>query len=306
MILVSVDYRCNIFSFFAHPWLSREQGGRSGNYGILDQIAALKWVRENIAAFGGDPDNITIFGQSAGAMSVQTLVSSPLTEGMIAKAIMQSGGSYGSGLHRDIPLEEQHRYGQMFVELAKVQSLDALRAMSADEVVRVLGRVMPRFFAEGKGLVLCPTMDGVVLDDGYYAIMNSGKIRDIPYMLGSTKDDILVTDEMREKGTFSPLYEGINAFSLKLEALGRKPAYVYYFTRELPGDDLGAWHSCELEYSFGTLDRVWRPWEQRDYDLSARILDYWTNFMKTGDPNGAGLPEWRPHSKENPAIMELN
>lgn len=305
VILVSVDYRSNIFGFFAHPWLSREQGGHSGNYGILDQIAALKWVRENIAAFGGDPDDITIFGQSAGAMSVQTLVSSQLTEGMISKAILQSGGSYGSGLHRDISQQEQYGYGQTFVEIAGADSLEALRAMSAEQIVESLGRFLPAMFAGGKGLVLCPTMDGIVLEDGYYRIMDQGKIRDIPYMLGSTKDDILVTSEMREKGTFSPLYEGINAFSLKLEELGRKPAYVYYFTRELPGDDLGAWHSCELEYSFGTLDRVWRPWEKRDYDLSARILDYWTNFMKTGDPNGEGLPVWRPHSKADPAIMEL-
>lgn len=306
VILVSVDYRCNIFGFFAHPWLSQEQGGHSGNYGILDQIAALSWVRENIAAFGGDPDNITIFGQSAGAMSVQTLVSTPLTKGMISKAILQSGGSYGTGLHRDISQQEQYGYGQAFVDLVGAPSLEALRSMDAQQLVDGLAKFIPKMFASGKGLVLCPTMDGAVLHDGYYALMDQGQLHDIPYLLGSTQDDILVTPEMRKSGTFSPLYHGINAFSLKLEALGRKPAYVYYFTRELPGDDFGAWHSCELEYSFGTLDRVSRPWQQRDYALSERILDYWTNFMKTGNPNGEGLPAWQPHSRANPAILELN
>ena len=103
VILVSVDYRCNIFGYLAHPWLRAEsEKNISGNYGTLEHIAALKWVYENIESFGGDKNNITIFGQSAGAMSVQTLISSDLTDGMSAKAIMQSGGSYGSGLHRDM------------------------------------------------------------------------------------------------------------------------------------------------------------------------------------------------------------
>ena len=101
VILVTINYRCNIFGFFSCKELSAEQGGTSGNYGILDQIAALRWVHENIEAFGGDPDNVTIFGQSAGAMSVQTLVSSPLTEGLIRRAIMQSAGGYNTGINRD-------------------------------------------------------------------------------------------------------------------------------------------------------------------------------------------------------------
>lgn len=306
VILVSVEYRCNIFGFLAHPWLTAESDRHiSGNYGILDQIAALKWVYENIEAFGGDRDNITVFGQSAGAMSVQTLVSTELTDNMIAKAILQSGGSYGGGLHRDIPLKEQEQYGAIFAEILKAGSLEELRAKTTEEVQSAMGPFMEKALPAAKGLFLTPTLDGHVLEGGYYELMDAGRIKDIPYMLGTTKDDIMVTPEMVEKGEFSELYQGCIAFSQKLEELGRKPAYVYYFTRNLPGDDYGAWHSCELWYMFGTLDRCWRPWEERDRELSAQMLDYWVNFMKTGDPNGAGEEIWKPCTKEEPEIFEF-
>lgn len=306
VILVSVEYRCNIFGFFAHPWLTAEsERGISGNYGILDQIAGLKWVYENIGAFGGDRDNITIFGQSAGAMSVQTLVSAELTGNLIAKAILQSGGSYGGGLHRDIPLKEQEQYGELFAEMMHAGSLEELRAKTTEEIRSAMGKFMEKVLPIAKGLFLTPVWDGYLLDGGYYELMDAGKIKDIPYMLGTTKDDILVTPEMAEKGEFSELYQGCIAFSRKLEELGRNPAYVYYFTRDLPGDDFGAWHSSELWYMFGTLDRCWRPWEEQDRRLSARMLDYWVNFMKTGNPNGAGAEVWKPCTREEPAVFEL-
>lgn len=306
VILVSVDYRCNIFGYLAHPWLRAEsEKNISGNYGTLDQIAALKWVYENIESFGGDKNNITIFGQSAGAMSVQTLISSDLTDGMIAKAIMQSGGSYGSGLHRDMPLEEQEKYGEIFAEVMKADSLKELRGKSADEIMQSMGVFMEKVMPMAKGLFLTPTIDNYVLKGGYYDLMDEGGIKDIPYMLGTTKDDILVTSEMCEKNEFSELYDGCIAFSEKLEELGRNPAYIYYFTRDLPGDDYGAWHSCELWYMFGTLDRCWRPWEAHDRVLSSRMLDYWINFMKTGDPNGEGLEPWKPCTKEEKVVFDF-
>lgn len=306
VILVSVEYRCNIFGFLAHPWLTEENEKRiSGNYGILDQIAALKWVYENIEAFGGDRNNITVFGQSAGAMSVQTLVSTGLTGNMISKAILQSGGSYGGGLHRDITLKEQERYGEIFTEILNVKNLKELREKTTEEIRAAAGTWLERTIPEANGLFLTPTMDGCVLENTYYGLMDQGKIKDIPYLLGTTKNDILVTPEMAANGELSELYKGCIAFSQKLEELGRKPAYVYYFTRDLPGDDQGAWHSCELWYTFGTLERCWRPWEEQDYELSRRMLDYWVNFMKTGNPNGEGLAEWEPCTKENPVVFEL-
>ncbi len=305
VILVSVEYRCNLFGFLAHRWLSQENPEHiSGNYGILDQICALTWVYDNIDAFGGDPENITVFGQSAGAMSAQTLVSSKLTKNMIAKAIMQSGGSYGTGLHNDLTLEQEELLGEEFVKLAGAASLEELRAKPAAEILECLAPLEQKLIPT-VGLFLAPNIDGKVLDDTYNHIMNRGEIRDIPYMLGSTRDDIMTTPEMVAAGEHSGLYDGILSFSHKLEELGRKPAYTYYFTHSLPGDQRGAWHSSELWYMFGTLDRCWRPFTEADYALSSQMLDYWTNFMKTGDPNGAGLPEWKPCQKSQPFIREF-
>lgn len=309
VILVSVEYRCNIFGFLAHPWLSEEDEEHvSGNYGILDQIAALRWVYENIEAFGGDKNNITVFGQSAGAMSTQTLISSRLTENMIAKAIMQSGGSYGGGLHVDITLEEQERVGQLFSKEMGVRTLEEMRALPAEQIVSSMMPILAK--AERMELLpsfmLTPTIDGRVLEDGYYSLIDQGKTKDIPYLLGTTKNDIMTTPEMVHTGEFSPLYQGCIDFSLKQEELGRTPAWVYYFDHDLPGDHYGAWHSGELWYMFGTLDRCWRPWTQGDYELSDRMLDYWTNFMKTGDPNCEELPTWSPCSQVEPTVLELN
>ena len=307
VILVSVEYRCGVFGFLAHPWLSAENERHiSGNWGILDQIAALTWVYENIGAFGGDPENITVFGQSAGAMSTQTLVSTDLTGNMIAKAIMQSGGSYGGGLHEDITLEAQEANGVLLAELLGADSLEALRSVPAETLLAVFPEWAKKVPPREKILFMTPTLDHYVLDDTYYGLMDAGRIRDIPYLLGTTKDDILVTPQMRRDGTFSELYEGVTAFSEKLQELGRKPAYVYYFDRDLPGDASGAFHSAELWYSFGTLGRCWRPMEERDYDLSGRMLDYWTDFMKTGDPNGSGHDRWEPCTAENPVIFALH
>ncbi len=307
VILVSVEYRCNIFGFLAHPWLTAESESHcSGNYGILDQIAALGWVYENIGAFGGDKDNITVFGQSAGAMSVQTLVSTKLTGNMIAKAILQSGGSYGRGLHRDITLSEQEKAGEVFSEILGAGSLEEMRAKPAEEIMAAMNPFMEKMMPVMKDIFLTPTIDGKVLEGTYYGLMDAGKIKDIPYMVGSTKDDILSEPGMAERGEMPPLYHGSIAFSHKLEELGRNPAYVYYFTRDLPGSNDGAFHSSELWYMFGTLGRCWRPMEKQDYALSERMLGYWVNFMKTGNPNGDGLEEWKPCTKADPAIMEFD
>ena len=306
VILVSVEYRCNIFGFLAHPLLTAEsQYHTSGNYGILDQIAALRWVYENIGSFGGDHDNITVFGQSAGAMSVQTLISSPLTDGMIAKAIMQSGGGYKGGLSSDMLLSEQEKYGEIFMELAGISTLEELRSLSADKILELFGPFMGKVFPIAMKLFLTPVIDNHLLTDGYDSLIEKGEIKDIPYLLGSTKNDITVTDEMLKEGTFSPVYTGCVSFSKKLEDLGRKPAYVYYFTRDLPGDDAGAFHSAELWYMFGTLDRCWRPFTDADRVLSDKMLDYWTNFMKSGDPNGDGLEKWKPCTADDEFILKL-
>ncbi len=306
VILVTINYRCNIFGFFSCKELSAEQGGTSGNYGILDQIAALRWVHENIEAFGGDPDNVTIFGQSAGAMSVQTLVSSPLTEGLIRRAIMQSAGSYNTGINRDRFQAPAEDGGDDLMKGMGVSSIAELRAMPAEELLKKgLEAAMGEMRRSGK-LTFTPIIDGKVLVDTYGASVEKGITHDIDYMLGSTANDLTVTPEMLEKGEKSPLYKGCIAWSLEQQKLGRRPNYVYYFSRNLPGDEEGAFHSAELWYMFHTLHRSWRPFTEEDYDLANRMVGYWTNFIKTGDPNGVGLPGWMPCTTEAPEVMVLD
>ncbi len=304
IILASVEYRCNIFGFFAHPLLTAESLDHvSGNYGILDQIAALNFLYENADLIGGDKNNITVFGQSAGAMSVQTLCSSELTRGKISKAILQSGGSYGCGLHRKMPLTEQESYGKIFTDINNIANLEQLRSMSSDEMLNAMKPWMEKVFPLAKGLFLIPVCDGRLLTDGYYELMDNGVLHDISYMLGATENDIDVQKENRgdDKTTF--LLSGSVNYSKKLIDIGRKGAYVYYFTRKLPGDGWGAYHSSELMYMFGTLDRCWRPWESHDYGLSEKMIGYWSNFMKTGDPNSEGFPEWNLCSDDRDVLV---
>ncbi|MBP3216819.1 MAG: carboxylesterase family protein [Lachnospiraceae bacterium] len=309
VILVTINYRCGIFGFLAHPWLAQEsENGLCGNYGTLDQIAALTWVRENIAAFGGDPENITIFGQSAGAMSVQTLCSSRLTDGMFARAILQSGGSYGVGLHSDVPMKEAMQDGAAIVEGMNIHSLQELKDVPAQELMTKFDAYMHKRIEEAGGfqnvrLPMIPCIDGCVLEQGYYETMDQGKLHNIPYMLGSNSEDIgCVSKEEQAAGKFGMLYNGVLAFAAKEEEVQNNPPYVYYFTRQMPGDDAGAFHSSELWYVFGTLGRCWRPLTDGDFALSNRMLDCWTGFMKNGDPGA----DWHKCTADDPFIMRFD
>lgn len=285
VILVTINYRVNIYGFLAHPWLTAENPRHiSGNYGILDQIAALDYVVENIAAFGGDPANITVFGQSAGAMSVQTLISSPLTGDKIAHAIMQSGGGYGNGLNRDITLAEQEKIGQQFVEMTGAKNLEELRAIPAQKLSQIYEAFTVEMMKQGKFMVMVPNIDGYLLTEGYSEVIEKGHIKNIPYILGSTKNDIFTNPEDVAAGRLSALYTGCEAFADQVNRNGHAPAYLYYFTRQLPGDDAGAFHSSELWYVFGTLGRAWRPFTEADYQLSEEMIEAWTNFAKSGNP----------------------
>jgi len=304
VILVTINYRVNLFGFLAHPWLCEEnERGISGNYGILDQIAALTWVYENIANFGGDPDNITVFGQSAGCMSTQVLISTELTGNMISKAILQSGVKYkGEGLYAPTLKEEMVR-GTEWAALTGAKNLAELRALTIEQIAKARDRYNEITWQRGDGIVIVPNADGYVLKEPVNELFEKGEVKDIPFMVGSVTKDLWVTEEELKNGIRGELAEDCGLWSLYLEKLGRTPAYVYYFSHELPGDEEGAFHSAELWYTFGTLKRCWRPMKNEDYELSRVMMDYWTNFMKNGKPSENG--EWRAFTEKDKFIMEF-
>ena len=319
VIMVTINYRVGIFGFFSHPELSAEGEGASGNYGIYDQIAALKWIKKNIAQFGGDPSNITILGQSAGGMSVRTLVASPASRDLMAHAIIQSGGGVTDGgifppqEHYDsIGIEFSEYAGASpclrapssagsseyagaspglrapssagSSEYAVASSLKELRAVPADQLLQLGDR-----FLEYKNhrVRFSPHSAGDI-DTDFSKAVKEGTVADIPYMIGSTSGDI-------------PGLAGqpVERFCALRDSLSEKPVYCYVFERDLPGDEPeqnhGAFHSSELWYMFGTLKNAWRPFTKEDYELSGRMVDYWTNFAKSGDPDGAKPSEESDH-----------
>ena len=298
VVLVTINYRLGIFGFLNHPFLAEESPNHvSGNYGILDQVAALKWVHANIAAFGGDPDNITILGQSAGAGSVKTLVSSPLTGDLIKKAIIQSGGGVNvrpagapaqpAGSMMDFA---SSAWKAVF-DWAGYDTLEKMRAASTEDIFTLAAR----YAAEtGNRLPLGtrPVVDGYLSTESFDDAALEGRIKDIPYMIGYTRDDMGNPED------------GIRRFCDLRNAAG-KPVYAYQFAHALPDDEAGshdmkgAFHSSELWYMFKSLDRGDRPFTQADWALAEHVVSCWTNFAKTGDP-GLG---WKPYTQDAPDFM---
>lgn len=306
VILVSVEYRVNIFGFLAHPWLDAEsEKGVSGNYGILDQIAALRWVRENIAAFGGDAERITVFGQSAGSMSTQVLSSSPLTKGIFSGAILQSGISCREDILLTPDLEEEEKYGERFVELTGAKSLEELRNLPVQKITEAAKAFEKMMWNEGKGVVLVPNVDGYVLKRSVKQVWENGEMHRIPYMAGAVLDDLGSAQGEVKKETPGKLMEECCRWSRKCQEIFQIPSYLYFFSHKLPGDDWGAFHSSELWYMFGTYGRSWRPMEKEDRELSEKMIEYWTQFVKTGKPDMESENVWRPYTDEDQFIMKF-
>ncbi|MDR1203827.1 MAG: carboxylesterase family protein [Tannerellaceae bacterium] len=297
VILVTINYRLGIFGFLVHPELSKESTNSvAGNYGILDQIAALKWIRNNIRQFGGDPLNITIFGQSAGGGSVKTLVSSPLTKGMISRAIIQSAGGLdkngGAGMGEG-SYENALASGKALMDFGGYNTLEKMKAASANEIYE-----LPFQYAkEGHWAMQFPVIDGYVSKESFSSATINGNIADVPYMIGFVSGDM----RMGDLGSA----EAIADFCLN-RADADKNVYAYQFARLLPGDDAGAYHSSELWYIFQTLSRAWRPFTEGDYALSNIMVDAWCNFANYGNPNGKGENNWTPYTNDNKQFMIFN
>ena len=304
VILVTVNYRLNIFGYFSHPELGIEnEYGASGNYGLMDQIQALKYIRDNIAAFGGDPDNVTVFGQSGGGRSTQAICCSPLSKGLVHHAIVQSAGGIATAAGiRTRQMQEEN--GLAFMKHADCSSIADLRALHADELLQRFNKYLmsAKSFPEQNRMGFNICTDGYALPYSMEESLILGKQHDIDYMLGTVSGD--------EK--MGHMMASLCGWAEMQQKYGMKPAYLYCFTRELPqkwynfGALKGAFHSAELWYMFGTLKRCWRPMTDRDYQLSRTMLDYWANFAKTGDPNADDHPSWEPYTENKKHHMHLD
>lgn len=294
VILVTFNYRLGIFGYLSHPDLTAEDSDKtSGNYGTYDQVAALKWVKDNIAQFGGDPNNIMVFGQSAGAASVKNIVSSPLSRSMVSKAIIESGGGIDALIPNNLTQAEADTQGKAMMDAAGLTTLEKMRSATPEQLDAAF-KTYQRLHAKPMSLMLSPHLDSKLLPKDFTASVLAGEISDVPYIIGYNANDM---------GKMGP---GIAQFCTYRNAHSKFPAYRYFFKRALPGDNAGAFHSAELWYVFHTLNRSWRPFTKADYQLSDEMVSYWTNFAKYGNPNGIGGNNWKPSTKDNPFEMVLD
>lgn len=344
VVLVSIAYRVGPLGFMAHPELSAESSQHvSGNYGLLDMIAGLQWIKKNIAAFGGDPNKVTIFGESAGGIAVSQLSASPLAKGLFEGAISESGGSFGhqraSGQPGENmrPLSVAERSGEALAKSAGAHSIAELRALPPEKIMAA---------TRGQRGMAWPIVDGWVLPDDQYKMYDAKQFNDTPILVGYNSDEgasfspprssrEYIDNTRKRYGSFAdrllsayPTGETTvpktardlardSAFGwhtwtwARLQSsLGKGKAYIYYFDQhpEYPADSPqaghGAPHGREVAYVFGHLNDL-RNEEPTaaDRTISDAMVTYWTNFAKYGDPNGKGMPQWPAFSDEHPEYM---
>ncbi|WP_276358144.1 carboxylesterase/lipase family protein [Cohnella caldifontis] len=343
IVVVTINYRLNVFGFLSHPEITAESPEAPANFGHLDQQFATRWVKRNIAAFGGDPDNLTIGGQSAGGGSVMNQLASPQNEGLFQRAIVQSGiftklypGARTPRFLRD--LKEAEEDGVRFFEFLGVSSLAEARKLDAvylrDKMLEYKsfwGTVVDQAFCVG---------------DAFERFLQNERWK-VPVLLGHTSSEFIGAPEVRSLDEFRTMAEGLfgedadeflalcDALSGNLEEAVRKasvcgieyairiagqanadtgarlPLYYYHFDAEIPGwDRPGAFHSVDLWFFFETLAKCWRPFVGKHYDLARRMCNYWANFIRSGDPNGQDstgeeMPRWEPYTPEAPYGMRF-
>lgn len=339
VVVVTFNYRVGALGFLAYPALTQESPHRSsGNYGLLDQIAALKWVHRNIAAFGGDPSKVTIFGQSAGAISVAYLMRSPLAKGLFARAIAESGpglflgnpsGSLGT------PLAEAEKQGEKFAEAKGAHSLAELRAMPAAD-----------FFKQDSGPGMGLTPGGPAADD--WVVPGKDPAKQVPMIVGMVSGDaafvggfgaappktVAAYKEQAEKTYGKMAEEFLHLYPVAQDsdvpselqashidrarvsvylwaadqAKHSSRVYTYYFDHAIPWPqhpEFGAFHTSEVPYIFENTGMLDRPWQPIDHRLSQEMSSYWSNFAKDADPNGAKLPRWAECNADSHTTMDL-
>jgi para-nitrobenzyl esterase len=338
VVLVSVAYRLGPFGFLAHPELTKEGKG-SGNYGLLDQIAGLEWVKQNIAKFGGDPTRVTVFGESAGGIAVSMLTVSPYAKGLFQRAISESGGDLGlprtaaneGGASADT-LKDAEVDGKRFLSTLGVSDIEAARKLPADKVLAAVRPSKVRFW---------PVFDGDVLPGDEYRLYEAGRFNDTPILVGTNSDEgnLFVRSsttkafEAQVRSGYGEGADGILAaypHSTDAEATraakdlfrdvtfawptwawarlqsehGKGKAFLYYFDHRTPQSPNGSNHASELGYVFGTLGTQRGPAPgPKDEALSKLMMGYWTNFAKTGNPNGKGLPAWPTFTASDQRVM---
>ena len=313
-VVVSIQYRLDVFGFLAHPELSAESPhASSGNYGILDQIEALRWVQRNIASFGGDPGNVTLFGESAGAGNIAYLLLSPLADGLFHRAISQSGG-WPARQRRTVGDDEAE--GIRFLDSAGVRDIGELRNLPADELFALSQEHYERGYDD-------PPVDGWLLPAAPAELIANGKFARREVILGTNAHEVLMyLDEATEADwqdalnavsdragvtallAGEPLRERLDALQSAMQfhcpswaladgfAAAGTPTWVYRFDRVRAGEHgIGAYHGAEIPYVFDTHD-AWLPTGADDRALTRRTMDYWVNFARTGDPNGETVPSW--------------
>ena len=285
VIGVTLNYRLGPLGFLCLPELKQE-AGFTGNYGLYDQLTALRWVKENIAAFGGDPENITVMGQSAGAMSLQQHCLSPLSDGLFQKAVMSSGGGVSKLMSAQLP-EKSYDFWHAVMDATGCKSLTEFRALP----VETLFSTWQNLKKTVKGGQPSPCLDGRLVVGTGAELLKAGKQKKIPYMAGATSEDVM-----------PPIIYSMAKDWCAAQGGG---SYAWFFDRKLPGDDKGAWHSSDLWYWFGTLENCWRPMTRKDHTLTNQMTDYLTNFCRFGDPNGTGLTAWLPVSKTQKKVLCL-